>query len=473
MNAKELEKYIPFLKSELEGHYLNRLSPYAKGVFFLSVSSSPFKRLAIVLESQNPRLYLAKEEKSGKGRETPFVAQLRKLLGNAYVKEVSQLNGDRVVSILYSSVNEVYKEVERELIIELIPRRSNLLILDGNRKILLSYRTGSLSDKRPLVKNCSYEPLPLNSFVSEDADFSLSRYLDSCLEGERELERELKEARYGKVIKSIKSRKAALTRKIGKIQKDIDEAKTHKDDGRYGDLIYTFYETIGNGDRQFEVEGETIALDPLKSRSQNAENYYKRGKKAKLAIERGQENIEKAKKELADIELTLDFLSAASEEGLEKMERELGLLEVHPNRKAKTQINLSACPYMVTYRGTRISFGRNAKQNDCLSFLFPVSRNHVWLHIEGGSGSHVVIRKENPEGPLLEMGAMLALLLSKREDGNVMVALKKDVRKGHVPGEAVVREHRSLHVRKVTEEAKALLETATKELPRRNDEINR
>ena len=79
--------------------------------------------------------------------------------------------------------------------------------------------------------------------------------------------------------------------------------------------------------------------------------------------------------------------------------------------------------------GFVVLVGRTATDNDLLTFKLAAPRD-VWLHVAGGSGSHVVVR--NPEGvdrlprATLQFAAALAARYSKaRHGGRVAVHVSR------------------------------------------------
>ena len=102
----------------------------------------------------------------------------------------------------------------------------------------------------------------------------------------------------------------------------------------------------------------------------------------------------------------------------------------------------------------RYLFGKNAKQNDFLSFAYATNKDYLWLHVKEAHGAHLIIQKENPSDQEIGMGCQIALLASKKEDGEVMYCPKKNVRRGNVPGQALVKEYRSATFRKIDPKAR-------------------
>jgi predicted ribosome quality control (RQC) complex YloA/Tae2 family protein len=214
----------------------------------------------------------------------------------------------------------------------------------------------------------------------------------------------------------------------------------------------------------FVYEGEEIKLDPSRSAAENANAYYKRAKKAKMTLKQVDISKEKASKELEEITSSLTQLEHADEAGLEMMAKELDMAIVNQAKKKGAHewrgLSVSSLPYYVEYEGTKILYGKTSKHNDCLTFLFETAKDHLWFHVMGNSGSHVIIKKDDPTEEEINLAASIALLNSKQEEGEVMMAYRKDVRKGSVPGQAVVKTFKTLRLNNIDLKARDLLESA-------------
>nr|MCR5514153.1 NFACT RNA binding domain-containing protein [Bacilli bacterium] len=125
-------------------------------------------------------------------------------------------------------------------------------------------------------------------------------------------------------------------------------------------------------------------------------------------------------------------------------------------------LSVSSLPYYVEFEGTKILYGKTSKQNDCLTFLFETAKDHLWFHVMGNSGSHVIIKKDDPTEEEINLAASIALLNSKQEEGEVMMAYRKDVRKGSVPGQAIVKTFKTLRLNSLNKNTKEVLNKAKK-----------
>jgi predicted ribosome quality control (RQC) complex YloA/Tae2 family protein len=466
ITAAQLKKYLPFLNKNLINRHISSPILFCENTLFFRLSGEGPRRLVISLDDNNPRIYIAPDNLDATSLDSKFLDQLKKELNNAFVVGISQVDEDRVVCLDLTIINPVFKEEKRQVYFELIPHHANLILTDSEEKILTAFRPGEMSDERPLLRGLRYQKPSKKDFAEKDESFDEQAFLSECLAQEKALEEKRKKDRFGFLLLSLRKKEKLLERKMIFIQSDIEEAKKHLDDGRLGDLIYMAFPTIKPKSDSFEFEGEVIKLDPSRSVSKNAELYYKKAKKSKETIARGETNLSSAKKELEDVKSALEQILAADENGLEELSRELGIAAPLPSQKKPRAdwhgLTSESLPSFIDFHGTKILFGRSAKQNDCLTFLFDTVKDHYWLHIQGNSGSHVMIKRENPSPAEIQAAAELALIGSNQTDGEVLVTKRENVRKGNVMGQAIVKEFKTLRINSVSPEIHNLAASAQK-----------
>ncbi|MCQ2800035.1 MAG: NFACT family protein [Bacilli bacterium] len=465
LTKKDLETYVSYLDKNLKGRHLSSPVLYTEKVFFFRLSGSPNNRFVIALDEEAPRLYMANEGASATSVGSHFFDQFKKELINPYIESVELVSEDRIVKMNLIVINNVFKEEKINLYLELFPHHPNMIITDKENKIILAYKQSNINDERPIVRGLIYETPKTNGFVAKESDFNPYVYEKNCLEEEESLAKKRKANKFLPIIRSLKNRKKLLERKLLSIDSDVEEAKKHLDDGQYGDAIYMVFDEIAPKATSVEYEGMAIKLDPSRNPSENAALYYKKAKKAKATIKAATENKERTLKELEDVTSSLTQLENADEAGLELLAKELDLYRDPKKKKSSDNwkgLGSDSLPYFIDYEGTKILYGKSSKQNDCLTFLYGTSKNHLWLHIMGDSGSHIIIKKDNPTEKEIRVACEIALINSHREDGEVMVALRKDVRKGNVPGQAVVKTFKTVRINKVSKETKDMVLKATK-----------
>lgn len=270
------------------------------------------------------------------------------------------------------------------------------------------------------------------------------------------MESRMKEERrrtvYDPLFRQIKTRIKSLKRKIKQIGIDIEEAKGHLGDAQYGTYIFTYPESISLGDKTMDFYGETVALDPRKTPTQNADAFFKRAKKAKTTIALGEENLRKSMHELSEYEDLLILASSCDEEALPGLMDHLKLGKPQGKKKEKkVEVKM---PCIVRIGETSYLFGRNAKENDYLTFSYSHNGDYLWFHPKDKQGAHVLLAKENPNEKEVEFACELALLCSKCEDGEVQYAPRKTIRKGSVPGQVILSSFRSAYIRDISPEVR-------------------
>ena len=248
-------------------------------------------------------------------------------------------------------------------------------------------------------------------------------------------------------------KRASLARQILSSQQ-IDNLKMN------GDLILAFGGAAGPGQRELRAgwgDGQVhkIALDPKLGMVENAQKYFDDYRRAKSASEKLPAAIQKTETELA----YLDQLFADIEIAETRAEIDLALGEVveagyyrtdHPKPGGAMQ---PAGPrQFVSREGFKILAGRNARQNDEVTFRL-ASAEDVWLHARGVGGSHVVIvtgGKIPSENVIREAAAIAAYYSQARSEAQVDVTftLRKNVRKPRnaPPGLVLVRQEQTVRV---------------------------
>lgn len=322
------------------------------------------------------------------------------------------------------------------------------------------------------IKNEDYEPtiifgekkesfylFPLEHLKGERKTFSsLSELLDRFYFGKAERDRVKQQA--NDLLRFIIQEKEKNERKIVKLQDTLNEAKNKDQFQLFGELITANMHAMKRGMEKIEVvnyydENEatvSIPLDPLKTPSQNAQNYFHKYQKAKNALIVVEEQLEKTKEELKYFEQLLQQVETASPGDIEEIHEELvegGYLKA----KKKGGKKKNEKPSLEKYRssdGIDIYVGKNNKQNDYLTNKF-ARRDDLWLHTKNIPGSHVVIRSDEPSEQSIREAAMLAAYFSKgRNSSSVPVDFTKIryVKKpsGAKPGFVIYEKQQTIYV---------------------------
>ena len=191
----------------------------------------------------------------------------------------------------------------------------------------------------------------------------------------------------------------------------------------------------------------TIPLDPALNAVENAQRYYDKARRTRQARAH-------AEARLLDAEQQAEQAAAL----LERLRRidSYSALTAFKKNEAEALARFVSGPAGGAERlpfrrfaladGYEVWVGRNAKQNDALTFRH-ARKYDLWMHARGVGGSHVVLRLPNrhaqPGQPMLEQAAAIAAHFSKAQGSTlvpVMIAPRKYVRKpkGAPPGAVVV-----------------------------------
>ena len=140
-----------------------------------------------------------------------------------------------------------------------------------------------------------------------------------------------------------------------------------------------------------------IFLDPKRSAVENAQEYFKKAKKARAALKLLQERHIAVRAELETLEARLEDLEMTAEmDGLRPY-----LPEPKGGKIKAAKNTLPEFPSFMTSDGYLVLIGKNSKMNDLLTFKAAQSMD-LWLHAQGYRGSHVIVRNpaRRPDIPL-------------------------------------------------------------------------
>ncbi|PIC87574.1 hypothetical protein CSV72_00005 [Sporosarcina sp. P20a] len=219
---------------------------------------------------------------------------------------------------------------------------------------------------------------------------------------------------------------AKLENKTKKLQKEQETAQDLDTLKLYGELLTANSYMLHKGDKEVTVENYyeqgttvTIPLDPRKSPIDNAQRYFSRYSKAKTALIRIAEQLEKTKDDIEYFEMVRQQVYQASPIDIEEIRQELVELGFMRARRSKKKVKLKKPQpeAFVSSTGIPISVGKNNKQNDYLTFKL-AARDHVWLHTKDIPGSHVVIHDIDPDAQTIEEAAGLSAYFSKARDSS-------------------------------------------------------
>lgn len=272
-------------------------------------------------------------------------------------------------------------------------------------------------------------------------------------------ERERVKAQAADLERWLDNEISKLKLKQKKLLKEREQAQNLDQYQLFGELLTANSYAIEKGMTEVIVDNYyeeglkvRIPLDPRKSAIENAQRYYTRYTKAKNALTMIAEQLDKTQENLSYFEMIKQQVVQAAPEDIEEIREELaeqGFMKVKKGKKkAKPR---KPTPEMYTSsNGTKISVGKNNKQNDYVTFKV-AARDHLWLHTKDIPGSHVVIHNASPDEETIREAAILAAYFSKaRESSSVPIDYTaiRHVKKpaGAKPGFVIYFEQQTIYV---------------------------
>ncbi|TWT08576.1 fibronectin/fibrinogen-binding protein [Planococcus sp. CPCC 101016] len=285
---------------------------------------------------------------------------------------------------------------------------------------------------------------------------TLSELLDRMYYAKAERDRVKQQA--GDLERWLQNEISKLKLKLKKLKKEQDQAEKRDTLQLNGELIMANLHRITKGMKEIEVdnyyndEKVTITLDPRKTPIDNSQRYYSRYQKAKTAVVKTQEQIDKTEEDIEYFETLMSQVQQAGISDIEEIREELaeqGFMKAQKSKKKKKPTKPSVESY-VSSAGTPISVGKNNKQNDYVTFKV-ASKSDTWLHTKDIPGSHVIIHDSNPdEETILEAATIAAYFSKARESSSVPVDYTevRQVKKpnGSKPGFVIYFEQKTVFV---------------------------
>ena len=255
----------------------------------------------------------------------------------------------------------------------------------------------------------------------------------------------------------IKKLQSEINKSISYIENTSIKLKSLTEDINYrqtGDIIMSNLSSIRQGIDQITLfdfynnRNLEIKLKPILSPQKNAENYYRKGKNQKIEIDILKRNISIRENNTGILKKQLAELM-----GIEDLRTLKSFIQKYSLGTRKSPAQPAPQFKYYSHLGFRILVGRNAKNNDILTFKHSYKED-LWLHAKDVTGSHVLIKYQSGKSfpkPVIEKAAQLAAYYSKNKNSNtcpVIVTEKKFVRKskGMPAGAVIVERERMMMV---------------------------
>ncbi|HGY89686.1 MAG TPA: fibronectin-binding domain-containing protein [Planctomycetes bacterium] len=472
MTADELAVILRILQPRLVGGFLQKIREIAPDRLLLGFHRSGVgaTQVLVDLTPTAPRLQPTERRFQAPKSAPPFSLALRKLLSGARLEELRQEPGDRVVRFRFLK-KEDDRLVPLDLVVEAIPRRAGLFVLDEQARILLASSAREDSRGR-LVRGKTWSPPPppppksdVSTPFSEFpgwTDETLTRYLDEQLTETVSQDDVDVKGLAKELTKAIKRQ----FKRISKIEADVRRLDSAKDAYREGEALKAALGDIEKGATRARVRDWStdppswieIDLDPKLSPIENVERIFKEAKKRERGLALAEQRLKEQRRQLQHLQSLEELLRDDSPEARELLLEETRALGIDvPRTRTPAEKKAPPAPRLPykTYHsenGTPIWVGRSSRDNDALTFHH-AKGNHWWLHAEDYPGSHVVVPMAEPLPPeVLVDAATLALGYSKAPKGGkqgVSYTRRKHVTKfkGAKPGQVLLQQRKTILIR--------------------------
>ena len=452
LNFSTLKSIVLDISEKTKDNRISNITLINSRVFLISFSSYRREKLLVCLDHQHPFISFCAVDESISTITGGLSDVMRKELKEAIVLGISLLNNDRVVDIHLMKTNDYFEKEEKHLILELIPFRTNLLLLDKSNNIYYAAHYSSLDSPRPIVRGIPYEPIKKNdSFIENEEVMSLDAIKKQASDYVYQAKAKRILERYEPLFKYIKVRIKSLKQKLKVLDQEYKDAEAKLIYQEHGNYLLAFI----NEPEELEkyIKDNNLEIDRNEPIGQIANGYFKRYKKAKRTLEINRQEYKKAIKEIEYLEVSQSQLDYMNDEDMYELAKEIMPHKFKANQKK--EVRTSKYSYVLV-DNVKIYFGKNMQQNNDISFKI-AKKEHYYFHIKDYHGSHVVIASDNPNKEMKLTAAEMCLILSNKTSGDVQFTQIKNIKKGPELGLALLNTYELITLHSIRESTYELL----------------
>ena len=275
----------------------------------------------------------------------------------------------------------------------------------------------------------AFAPYPLTHLGSVEPSESISQALTRYYAPTTGID--AYQAAKAPVRKELQKARERLVRKRDTFTAKVPEPSRLETLRKKGELVLAFSATITPGQTELQTQYEPeeppliITLDPTLSPVANAQAFFREYEKAKRAAAGMPELIAAADLDIAFLEqLETDLELATSWPEIDQVRESLAAAGWLPKPTPSRPRGAVSRPLrVVSEDGIVILVGRNSRQNELLTFK-QAAPEDLWLHAQGLSGGHVIIKsggRSVPERTIIQAARLAAGYSAARYDTRVPV----------------------------------------------------
>ena len=408
LNWKEIDCILEEL--ELDGSFIQQIvQPSYDTIAFHTYKNGQSKTILICLAAGACRIHQTWSAVPKNNKPLRFMEFLKARIKGARINSIYQLGQERIIKLELSHCGQEFL-----LYIRLWSNAANMILTDTNHLVLDTFYRRPKKDEVSggIFQEPRLEPKPQGDAVKEWQVRSFDQLPDwenlsfnQKVEqwygehaGQLSLEALLEQAE-----KFYNSRHSKMEAALHRLEKKRDEFLQNQQWKHYGDLILTYGHLIDGSQDYLECEDYEsgarirIKIDPKKNTQENASSYYNTYKKTVSGLADLEHDIQRAKKELLDLEATYQQL--CREPNPLRLQQ---MLRKQTTPKQQVEKKRPGLSYQV--EGWTILVGRTAAENDELL------RRHVkgldmWFHTRDYAGGYVFVK--NRPGKTIPLSIML------------------------------------------------------------------
>ena len=462
-------------------------------------------QLLLSANAQYPRFYITDQTIANPDKAPTFVMVLRKYLEGSILQSIDQLGVDRIVNFRFSNRNELrvrlllpkakyelpplisgidgFKMTEKEFAQKALnsdPENfaSQIGGLDrDDRQELAGYleddfsyssfktfmdqfnKKGAFILKTPNNKRKIFPYLPYHlDLIKESSDPDINHALDSFYQ--YQANQDWVRQKSSQIERVVKNEHKKLTKKIVKLQKQLDQAENSEGYRIRGEILNANLSQVKPGMTEIELPNYYDNNQPLKiklnaalSPARNGQKYFTKYKKLRDSIKHVKEQIKIAQDNLNYFDTIQTAIDNAEPQDIDQINEELmnqGYIKKPQKPKRKKKITEKNLNKFRISSGKTVLVGKNNLQNDWLT-LKKANKTDIWFHVKNIPGSHVILQSDQAtEEDILETAEIAAYFSKAKDSAHVQVDYVQDKRvkkpNGAKPGFVIYTGQNSIEV---------------------------
>ena len=320
-------------------------------------------------------------------------------------------------------------------------------------------KKGAFILKTPNNKRKIFPYLPYHlDLIKESSDPDINHALDSFYQ--YQANQDWVRQKSSQIERVIKNEHKKLTKKIVKLQKQLDQAENSEGYRIRGEILNANLSQVKSGMTEIELPNYydnnqplKIKLDAALSPARNGQKYFTKYKKLRDSIKHVKQQIKIAQDNLNYFDTIQTAIDNAEPQDIDQINEELmnqGYIKKPQKPKRKKKITEKNLNKFRISSGKTVLVGKNNLQNDWLT-LKKANKTDIWFHVKNIPGSHVILQSDQAtEEDILETAEIAAYFSKAKDSAHVQVDYVQDKRvkkpNGAKPGFVIYTGQNSIEV---------------------------